>query len=86
MEHFLDDSDYDAFDIYRLEVPLTLGIGIYDEQQVAIGVYNEAGGGEHIAMILSTNEAIVEWGGELFESFREKAWPANEPDSETIRP
>ena len=86
MEHFLDDSDYDGFDIYRLEMPLTLGIGIYDEQQVAIGVYNEAGDGEHIAMILSTNEAIVEWGGELFESLREEARPASEPDSETVSP
>jgi predicted transcriptional regulator len=86
MEHFLDDSDYDAFDIYRLEVPLTLGIGIYDEQQVAIGVYNEAGGGEHIAMVLSANDAIVEWGTGLFESLREEARPASEPDSETVSP
>ena len=84
MEHFLDDSEYDDFHIYRLDEPLTLGIGLYDERQVAVGVYNENGEGEHIAMILSSNEAVVDWGSELFNSFRERAQPATEPPSETI--
>lgn len=84
MEHFLDDSDYDNFDIFRLKMPLMLGIGIDNEQQVAIGVYNEAGGGEYITMVLSSNDTIVEWGTGLFESFREEAHPASEPDSEIV--
>jgi predicted transcriptional regulator len=84
MEHFLDDSDYDGFDIFRLEESLTLGIAIYDEEQVAIGTYNEVGDGEHIAMILSSNEALVDWGTELFDSFREQALPAIDQSAETV--
>ena len=85
MEHFLDDTDYDGFDIFRLDESMTLGIGIYDDEQVAIGAYNEAGGGEHIAMILSSNDALVEWGIDLFNSIREDARPATDHSSEAVR-
>lgn len=84
MTHFLDDSDYEEFDIFRLTEPKTLGIGIYDDQQVAIGTYNEAGTGNHIAMILSSNETVVEWGVGLFESFREDALVASGESSERV--
>jgi len=45
MEHFLDDSDYKNFRVFCLDEELTLGIGIYDQEQIAIGAYNETGGG-----------------------------------------
>lgn len=73
MEHFLDDSNYDNFRIFYLEETLTLGIGIYDEEQIAIGAYNEMGGGEHIAMLLSSNEAVVQWGEDLYNRYRVRA-------------
>lgn len=72
MEHFLDDSSYDNFRISCLEETLTLGIGIYDEEQIAIGAYNEMGEGEHIAMLLSSNEAVVQWGEEIYNCHRER--------------
>ena len=73
MEYFLDDSNYANFRILCLEETLTLGIGIYDEEKIAIGAYNETGEGEHIAMILSSNEAVVQWGEDLFEHYRKQA-------------
>jgi len=44
MEHFLDDSDYKNFRVFCLDEELTLGIGIYDQEQIAIGAYNETEG------------------------------------------
>lgn len=83
-EHFIDDSDYDNFDIYRVEETLTLGIGIYDERQIAVGAYNELGDGEHIAMILTSDEDVVEWGTDLYESYLEQAKPALSHSTETV--
>jgi len=45
MEHFLDDSNYENFQVFYLDEELTLGIGIYDQEQIAIGAYNETGEG-----------------------------------------
>ena len=73
MEYFLDDSNYDNFQIFCLDEPLTLGIGIYDREQIAVGAYNKIGEGEHIAMILSSNEAVVQWGEELYNHYRKRA-------------
>lgn len=73
MEHFVDDSNYDNFRISSLEETLTLGIGIYDMEQIAIGAYNDTGGGEHIAMLLSSDEAVVQWGNDLYNYYRERA-------------
>jgi predicted transcriptional regulator len=78
MEHFLDDSNYDNFRIFYLEETLTLGIGIYDEEQIAIGAYNEIGEGEHIAMLLSSNEAVVQWGEDIYDRYRERAHHSSE--------
>lgn len=77
-EHFLDDSEYENFRILRLREPLTLGIALYDDQKVAIGTYNETGEGDHIAMILSSNEALIEWGNDLYNSYQEQAWHPTE--------
>ncbi|WP_171908192.1 transcriptional regulator FilR1 domain-containing protein [Natrialba sp. SSL1] len=85
MEHFLDDSNYDNFRISSLDETLTIGIGIYDEKQIAIGAYNETGAGEHIAMLLSSNEAVIQWGIQLFKSYREQACHSAESASEPIQ-
>ncbi|WP_254538686.1 transcriptional regulator FilR1 domain-containing protein [Halomarina litorea] len=76
LEHFLDDSDYEDFQIGHLDEPLTLGIGLYDDRKVAIGAYNEVGEGDHIAMCISSNDALVEWGTNLYNHYREAAFPA----------
>lgn len=73
LEYFLDDSEFDEFQIFRLEESLTFGIGLYDDRKVAVGTYNETGEGDHIAMLLSTNDALVEWGVDLFNSYRKCA-------------
>ncbi|WP_241154923.1 transcriptional regulator FilR1 domain-containing protein [Halorubrum sp. CSM-61] len=73
MEYFLDDSNYDNFQIFCLDEPLTLGIGIYDREQIAVGAYNKIGEGEHIAMVLSSNEAVVQWGEDLYNQYQKQA-------------
>ena len=73
MEYFFDGSDYEKFEIFSLDEELTFGMGIYDEEQIAIGAYNETGQGVHIAMILSSNEAVVQWGNELYNYYRNRA-------------
>ena len=76
----LDFLEIDDYDIYALKRPHTLGIGIYDERRVAIGAYNRTGDGNHIAMIISSNERLVEWGIDLYESYREQAIHATDVD------
>jgi len=83
MEHFLDDSDYKNFRVFCLDEELTLGIGIYDQEQIAIGAYNETGGGEHIAMLLSSNDAVVQWGDDLYNYYRKRAIHASERSPES---
>nr|WP_256487822.1 transcriptional regulator FilR1 domain-containing protein [Haladaptatus sp. AB618] len=61
-----------------MEEPQTLGIGLYDDRKVAVAAYNEDGNGRHIAMIISSNDQLVDWGSELYESYRAKARPASE--------
>ncbi|WP_332900390.1 transcriptional regulator FilR1 domain-containing protein [Haladaptatus sp. CMSO5] len=78
LEHFLDDSSYDNFQIFRLDEPLTLGIGLYDDRKVAIGSYNERGDGDHIAMLVSSDDALVKWGEQLYETYKAQARPALE--------
>ncbi|MCO8242996.1 ArsR family transcriptional regulator [Haladaptatus sp. AB643] len=63
-----------------LEESQTLGIGIYDERKVAVAAYNEAGSGKHIAMIVGSNEKLVNWGIDLYDSYRADARPATEVD------
>ena len=73
-------SEYPHYQPMCLEESHTLGIGIYDDRKVAIGAYNERGRGQHIAMIISSNEALIEWGIGLYTSYREKA---REPSAES---
>jgi predicted transcriptional regulator len=72
--HYAVESDrYDNYHPLVLEESQTVGIGIYDDRKVAIAAYNEAGDGNHIAMIQSSDDRLVDWGIELYESFRAKA-------------
>jgi predicted transcriptional regulator len=73
METYLDDSAFPRSEFYRLDETVSIGIAIYDESHVAIGGYNEVGQGTHIAMIVSSNDSLVDWGTELFESFLDRA-------------
>jgi hypothetical protein len=83
MEHFLDDSNYENFQVFTLDEELTLGIGIYDQEQIAIGAYNKTGEGEHIAMLLSSNDAVVQWGDDLYNHYRKRAIRASENSPES---
>lgn len=56
-----------------LDEPQTIGIGLYDDRKVAVAAYNEQGSGRHIAMIISSNDQLVEWSNDLYESYRAKA-------------
>ncbi|MBX0296866.1 helix-turn-helix domain-containing protein [Haloarcula nitratireducens] len=73
LEHFLDDSEFADFDIGWLEEQLTLGIGLYDDRKVTIGAYNETGDATHIAMLVSTNQTVVDWGIDLYNTYWERA-------------
>ncbi|MFH5802148.1 helix-turn-helix transcriptional regulator [Haladaptatus sp. CMAA 1911] len=72
-EYRVDDEDIDGDDPLVLDQSHTLGIGIYDERKVAIGAYNQFGRGQHIAMVVSTDDRIVEWAIDLYETYREQA-------------
>ena len=56
-----------------LEDSLTLGIGLYDDRKVAIGAYNEVGDGNHVAMIVSSNDELVEWGQKKYDRYLEQS-------------
>nr|WP_282594750.1 transcriptional regulator FilR1 domain-containing protein [Halomarina salina] len=56
---------------------------MYNDRKVAIGAYNETGEGDHIAMLLSSNDALVEWGSDLYEAYRTAAVPAEKPVDST---
>ena len=79
--HIVNDSYRERYQPLVLNHAHTLGIGIYDDRKVAIGAYNEHGRGNHTVMIVSTNTRLVEWGVDLYESYREKSDRA--PDIDT---
>lgn len=81
LHYLLDTSQYDHYNLLRLETPLTLGIGLYDTQKIAIGAYNEEGDGQHVAVIITSNEELIEWGIETYEFYREQASPTEVPIS-----
>jgi predicted transcriptional regulator len=56
---------------------------LYDDRKVAIGAYNKTGDGNHIAMLLSSNTALVEWGTKLCKSYRSHAQHVSELPSDT---
>nr|WP_254283218.1 transcriptional regulator FilR1 domain-containing protein [Halomicroarcula limicola] len=84
LQHFLDDSEFADFDIGWLEEELTLGIGVYDDRKVAIGAYNQTGAADHIAMLISTNQTVVDWGIELYNTYWEQAHRKAEQAPEVV--
>lgn len=56
----LDDSTYERYQSSQLERALTLGIGLYDAQRIAIGAYNKAGEGNYIAILISSQQDLIE--------------------------
>lgn len=77
-QYVVHSSAYSNYQPLVLDRAHTLGIGIYDTRKIAIAAYNESGSGKHIAMIVSSNERLVEWGINLYESYRAQARPASE--------
>ncbi|WP_394743103.1 helix-turn-helix transcriptional regulator [Natronococcus roseus] len=73
LHYLLDNSKRDNYTLRCLEESLTLGIGLYDDRKVAIGAYNEVGDGNHVAMILSSNDELIEWGRRKYERYREQS-------------
>lgn len=78
LQYAINSSKYEHYQPFVLDHAHTLGIGLYDDRKVAVGAYNEFGNGKQIAMIVSTNDQLVDWGIELYNSYQEKALPASE--------
>lgn len=79
LHYLLDTSAYDHYNLLRLEETRTLGIGLYDNQKIAVGAYNEVGEGQHVAVIISSNKELIDWGIETYNSYREQAIPTEVP-------
>jgi predicted transcriptional regulator len=77
-KYAVQNDRYSNYQCFVLADSHTLGIGLYDDRKVAVAAYNEAGSGKHIAMIISSNNRLVDWGKELYEIYRSKAQPASE--------
>lgn len=71
--YLLDNSAYESYTLSRLEHSLTLGIGLYDDRKIAVGAYNEIGEGNHVAVIISSHEDLIEWGTTVYETHKEQA-------------
>ncbi|WP_232833772.1 winged helix-turn-helix domain-containing protein [Saliphagus sp. LR7] len=75
----LDNSSCDGYGLSRLERPITLGMGLYDSRKIALGAFNQRGNGQHTAMLLSTNQDLVEWGHRVYDSLLEEAIMTKKP-------
>lgn len=75
----LDNTSYENYGLYRLKRPITLGLALYDSRKIALGAFNERGRGQHTAMLLSTNQNLVEWGHQVYESLLEEAVMTERP-------
>ena len=78
--YLLDNSAYERYQLSRLEDSLTLGIGLYDDRKIAIGAYNEVGEGNHIAVLISSHEDLIDWGTQVYEAYSKKALLPEESD------
>ncbi len=83
-QYVVHGSTYSNYQPLVLDRAHTLGIGIYDTRKVAIGAYNESGSGKHIAMIVTSNERLVKWGINLYESYRAQARSASELEPKRV--
>jgi predicted transcriptional regulator len=83
LHYLLDNSKRNNYTLRCLEESLTLGIGLYDDRKVAIGAYNEVGNGNHVAMIVSSNDELVEWATKKYERYREQSVDPMDPSCAT---
>ena len=79
LHYLLDTSQYGHYNLSRLEESLTLGIALYDDRKVAVGAYNEVGKGQYVAIIISSNDELVEWGTNVYNFYRRQAVPTEVP-------
>lgn len=75
----LDNSSCDGYGLSRLERPVTLGLGLYDSRKIALGAFNQRGNGQHTAMLLSTNQDLVEWGHRVYDSLLKESVRTEKP-------
>jgi predicted transcriptional regulator len=73
LHYLFDNSKRDNYTLRCLEYSLTLGIGLYDDRKMATGAYNEVGDGNHVAMIVSSNDELVEWGQKKYDRYLEQS-------------
>jgi predicted transcriptional regulator len=78
-----DESLYENYQPRYLDYAHTLGIGLYDDRKVAVGAYNKVGDGKEIAMIVSTNDALIEWATELYDHYRSESKHPSEAATNT---
>ncbi|WP_331232275.1 transcriptional regulator FilR1 domain-containing protein [Natronorarus salvus] len=71
--YLFDNSEHENYTLTRLEEPLTLGIGLYDDRKVAVGAYNEIGDGNHVAVIISSNDELIEWANKKYKYYRQQS-------------
>lgn len=76
----LDTSSCENYNLHRLKRPTTLGLGLYDSRKIALGAFNQRRNGQHSAMLLSTNQDLVEWGHRVYESLLEEAVMTEKPE------
>ncbi|MBX0297413.1 DUF1724 domain-containing protein [Halomicroarcula sp. F27] len=67
-----------------LKSNLTLGIGLYDDRKVAIRAYNQTGAADHIAMLISTNQTVVDWTLDLYNTYWDRAHRKTERTPEAV--
>lgn len=86
LHYLLNNSKHDNYTLTRLESSLTVGIGLYDDRKVAIGAYNEVGDGNHVAVIISSNDELIEWATKKYKSYREQSVDPIDPSHVTGSP
>ena len=78
VDYAADASLYDHYEPRYLDFVYTLGIGLYDDRKAAIGAYNELGDGQHITMMVTTDEKLVTWATALYEKYWDQAIPVTD--------
>ena len=73
VDYAADSSEYENYEPRYLDFVHTLGVGLYDDRKAAVGAYNELGDGQHIAMIVTTDEELVTWATTLYDKYWDQA-------------
>ncbi|RJT04684.1 ArsR family transcriptional regulator [Halococcus sp. IIIV-5B] len=69
VDYAADASQYENYEPRYLDFVHTLGVGLYDDRKAAVGAYNELGDGQHIAMIITSDDELVTWATTLYEEY-----------------